>query len=689
MKKHLLSAFAAAALSHAFAQDLLGDLNTRPWIGDGREAPVDEALFYSPRPASEFRAFFVCPKDAKKLSVCIVAAGYYTFKVNGAYPDEAAGISLMPLWSPFNKTVYADRYELDAAILKPWPATNELNVAVGNGFYNIPPLRFWGSKNFRKELSHGEPVFKLALEGVQMSSWQCRQTSVTHNCVYLGARHDATSENTSWKPAVVAKGPSGKIVLRQAPPIGVYKSLCGKSKWLKPGHVQVVDFGENATGVPVFRFRGKRGQEIEILYGERLNADGTVNVLTQTAGQIKRPGMGGRGAPDVAAQRDRFVCSGNAGGDVFRPLFTYHICRYAEIRGLDTLLHDGDVKFDLVSSLVKDASPGVDFVSDCDEINRIHEMCRRTFRSNLVGVQSDCPGRERLGYGGDIVATFEAMMLNYDMREFYLKTLQDFADEASDDGWITETAPYVGVHDCGFGGRSGPVSWALCVPELIDGLLRHYDEKRALDYYPVCARYVRLLSARFPDGIIPHCIGDHEALERAPNNVTATAHWHRFVELTASFARKLALLDDAKEFEMLAQCIKSAFVRSFVDSEGVVANGSQSAQAIALHLGLVPEEMRAKVLNKLIEAVEKKNYAPHTGIFSTRYMLLALSENGRVDIARKIVLHNGFPGYLHMLERGATTLWETWKESANVFSNCHPMFGSVDEWILKYIKPKD
>ena len=63
--------------------------------------------------------------------------------------------------------------------------------------------------------------------------------------------------------------------------------------------------------------------------------------------------------------------------------------------------------------------------------------------SNAIGgIQSDCPGRERLGYGGDIVATCEAYMLNWDMREFYLKTLQVFADEAAADGWITETAPW-------------------------------------------------------------------------------------------------------------------------------------------------------------------------------------------------------------------------------------------------------
>jgi alpha-L-rhamnosidase len=36
-----------------------------------------------------------------------------------------------------------------------------------------------------------------------------------------------------------------------------------------------------------------------------------------------------------------------------------------------------------------------------------------------------------------------------------------------------------------------------------------------------------------------------------------------------------------------------------------------------------------------------------------------------------------------MIDRGATTLWETWKESDNVYSQNHPMFGSVDAWIVK------
>lgn len=669
-------------------------LDDMPWIGDGRPAPTNDAAHYDVRPAPEFRSRFVCPKGMENAVLRMAVAGYYRLSVNGVAPDESAGLSLMPLWSPYGKTIYSDEYSLSVrrveddtshhVPLRPWPETNEVSVVLGNGFYNLPPMRFWGSKIFRNRLASGEPAFKVAIDGAELSDWEWRETKITRNCVYLGAEIDATRDFGEWRPAAKSNGPSGRIVPRRAPKIGVYGTLKGKSRWLKEGEVQVVDFGENNTGVPHFRIRARRGVRIEFLYGERLNADGSVNVLTQAAGQIKK-GNGGPGAPRVAAQRDVYVCSGAADAESFSPPFTWHICRYAEVRGLDRLLSDGDAELKLVSSLVPDAPKLVNHGMTGDrDLDRLHEVCRRTFRANLVGVQSDCPGRERLGYGGDIVATCDAYCLNFDMREFYLKALQDFADEASGDGWISETAPYVGIGDRGFGGRSGPLSWALAVPVLMDALLRHYGEARALDYYPVCARYVRLVAEKYPDGIVPSCLGDHEALKRPPAVLTATAHWHEFVRLTAEFALRLGKTDDEAEFQALAKKVRGAFAARFVKDDGIVGDGSQSAQATGLYLGLVPEHLRTMAFAKLVEAVEAKGCAPTTGIFSTRYMLLALSENGRRDLARRIVLHRGFPGWMHMLDRGATTLWETWRESDNTFSNCHPMFGSVDEWIIRF-----
>ena len=238
--------------------------------------------------------------------------------------------------------------------------------------------------------------------------------------------------------------------------------------------------------------------------------------------------------------------------------------------------------------------------------------------------------------------------------------------------------------DRGFGGRSGPISWALAVPVVMDALLRHYGDTRALAHYDTCARYVRLVAAKFPGGILPACIGDHEALERAPDALVATAHWHEFVRLTAEFAHRLGRSGDEAEFRALAAKIRVAFAARWTKPDGTVGNGTQSAQAIGIYLGLVPDGVRGTAFAKLVAAVEAKRCVPTTGIFSTRYMLLALSENGRTDLARRMVLQRGATGWMHMLDRGATTLWETWRESDDVYSNCHPMFGSVDEWIIRF-----
>ena len=713
-----VAASAAASVASSTIAAAGHPLDDVPWIGDGRPER-NGADWYEEDPAPEFMAEFVLPEGVTETKIHFACAGFGWFYVRGAYMSPGG---LDTLWSVYDKTVYSTSTQVLGAgasqgfELKSYPATNRVYVRLGNGFYNLPPLRFWGSLCFRETLAHGRPCFKLAIDGVDAPlRWKWRETDVVRNSVYLGTEVDATrftttvrdfmaerrAENERWKPAAVVKGPKGKIVEwpRGNPKMGTVDIHHGESKWLKEGEVQVVDFGENASGVPSFTFRDEpRSNRIEIVYGERLNADGSVNPLTQTAGQVKRPGMGGPGAPDLACQRDVYVCRGpqtlppgwmitsaDLRAETFRPPFTWHVFRYAEIRGARHLVenaHRGVLS--MLSLLVRQAKEAKSFKTDDFDLAAIHEMCRRTFQSNLIGgVQSDCPGRERLGYGGDIVATYEAYMLNFDMREIYLKILRDFADEAEDDGWITETAPYVGIADRGFGGRSGPISWALVVPELIDGIMRHYDDRRALDFYPVCARYVRLVAEKCPDGIVPNCIGDHEALERAPNGCIATAHWHRFVSLTAKFARVLGRNADAAEFGALAEKIRGAFVAKYVKG-GVVANGTQSAQSIGLYLGLVPDGQREAALARLVAAVEEKGCAPTTGIFSTRYMLMYLSENGRTDLARKIVLHKGFPGWLHMIERGATTLWETWRESDDKYSNCHPMFGSVDEWILKH-----
>jgi hypothetical protein len=77
---------------------------------------------------------------------------------------------------------------------------------------------------------------------------------------------------------------------------------------------------------------------IELKYGEILFPNGSVNPLTSTAGQIKKPGCCGACAPSVAYQRDVLLVNAAEAGaqsDVasytFTPAFTWHAYRFLEI----------------------------------------------------------------------------------------------------------------------------------------------------------------------------------------------------------------------------------------------------------------------------------------------------------------------------------------------------------------------
>jgi len=157
--------------------------------------------------------------------------------------------------------------------------------------------------------------------------------------------------------------------------------------------------------------------------------------------------------------------------------------------------------------------------------------------------------------------------------------------------------------------------------------------------------------------------------------------------MLSRLARILGREEEANDYQRLAEHIKQSYASQFVTAgTGVVASGSQAAQAFALALDMLPEADRPAAIESLVRDIEEK-HGGHltTGIFGTKYMLDALSREGRVGTAYRVVNQRDFPGWGFMLEQGATTLWEHWKFSDNTFSHNHPMFGSVSQWFYNWL----
>jgi len=216
-------------------------------------------------------------------------------------------------------------------------------------------------------------------------------------------------------------------------------------------------------------------------------------------------------------------------------------------------------------------------------------------------------------------------------------------------------------------------------------LYRYYGDREVIArHYEACARYLELVKGQCPDLIVPRCIGDHEALEKAPETLTATAHFYQWARLVADFATILGKPEEAKKFGALADDIRSAFQKKFV-AGGKVGQGRQGEQAFGLYHQLIPEADRPAALEILRKDIEAHGGALTTGIFGTKYLLDVLSTEGLEEWAGKLAVRREFPSWGYMLDNGATTLWETWKPSDNTYSQNHPMFGSVDEWMMKHV----
>lgn len=668
------------------------------WVCDSKPQPADDSLLFRDNPAPLFRKEFTLPKKIRKATLYISGLGYYEASLNGR---QVGNHFLDPGWTDYRKTIFYNTYDVTGILSG---GKNCLGVELGNGWYNPLPLRLWGRINMRSTLVTGSSRFISRLVVVYAdntkeaivsdASWRATDGPVVRNNIYIGSIVDERRrvkgwnlpglDDHEWRQAAVTTSPGGRLLSMQQPPIRMGTTIRPVSIRQLGDGKYLVDLGRNFGGVVRLYASGRRGDEIHLKYGELLYTDGLLNGMTSVAGQTKSKGSGGPGAPDIAFQEDHFILSGK-GRDTLFPKFTFHGFRYVEIDG-----YPGSLTKDDIQGIPLHSDNGVAGTFHCSDslFNRIQTASVNTFLSNLFSIQSDCPHREKLGYGGDIVATSEALMANFDMHDFYSKTIGDYVDEEQPDGALPETAPYVGISDEGLTPTAGPIGWGTVVPQLLYQLYQYYGDKQLVaDHYQAARDWVEFLAAHADHYIITRGIGDHESLDPKQVELSGTALFF----YNATLVEKLALLLDRKEdaghYHQLSERIRTAFIAKFYNAQtGEVGTHTEANQSFALYFRLLPPAEEPKALAVLRdEIVTRKNTHISTGIFGTKFMFETLSENGLSQLACEMADQRDFPGWGNMLANGATTLWEHWAFSDNTFSHNHPMFGSISGWFYKYL----
>lgn len=673
------------------------------WIDDGKALPERDENFYKPDPAPLLRREFTLAKPITRARLHLAGLGLCLPSLNGKRLEDHI---FDPPWTAFDKRVLFRTHDVTEQLTE---GKNCLGLALGNGWYNPLPLRMWGQRNIRDSVATGRPRVIACLvvdhpDGSQTvlttgSGWSTTGGPTLRNSIYLGEERDARLslpgwdkagfDASAWKTARVTDAPLEPLRPLDMRPIRAEKKISAVAVTTPEAGIHIVDFGTNLTGIPEINLHVPAGTRVTFRFGELLNADGTLNPLTSVCGQIKgtrkladgsTQSVGGPGAPEIAWQQDIYIAA-DGGAECYRPDFTFHGFRYMEISGLPGAPAPADCFAIPFHCDLPDAGS---FSCSNELLNSIQKICRRTFVSNVIGVQSDCPHRERFGYGGDIVATSEAFIMNFNMAGFYAKTVRDWGDAARPDGRFTDTAPFVGIDYCGVG-------WSMIHPLLLEQLYQHYGNRPLLDeQLPAAIRWFEGEAARRKDGLVISGLGDHEALGKvkAKGPALTTPMFIDTARRIARLARVTGNEKDAKRCDAWADESAAAWSKEFLDpASGKVAEGSQSEQTFALGFDAAAPADRKAVFDTLVTDLTAPEDGPRlaTGIFGTHFLLEQLSKEGRNDLAYALANRKTFPSWGWMLENDATTLWEHWAGSDGTYSNNHPMFGSISGWFFRWL----
>jgi len=626
-----------------------------------------------------FRKEFMVDQNIKSASIDISGLGHYELYINGTKVGDRF---LSPGWSYYQKRCLYNNYDITKYLIK---GKNVIGVLVGNGFFNI------NRERYRKlVVAYGYPqlIFNIKVKKNDdtilniVSDTDCKVTpsAITYSSIFGGEDYNAMFEqenwnrsgfdDSKWQRPVVINDPLIKLVPEEDFPLKIMQGFePQKVSTSKTGRT-IYDFGQNASGIISLKVKGNKGARIQIRPDELINKEGNI---TQRSG----------GGPF------EFNYTLKGGGvEEWQPRFTYYGFRYADVEIVEP--ENSETKTEVLELKMlhtRNSSPSAGTFSCSDTLfNQIFELISWGIKSNLASVTTDCPHREKLGWLEQTYLIGPSMHYNFDIHALYRKIVSDMMDSQLENGLVPDIAPEYVPFQGGF--RDSPEWGSACV--IIPWqLYKWYGNKDVLEQaYPMMKRYVAYLQDKAQNNILDYGLGDWYDLgpehpgeaQLTPKAVTATSIYYYDLKIIARVARLLNLEEDVKRYADLSEQVRAVFLKTFYNPEtGICSTGSQTAYAMPLYTGIIPDNEKAKVFNNLVDSIKENDFALTSGDVGYHFLVRVLSENGRSDVLYKMNNRSDRPGYGYQLKRGATALTESWAALADV-SNNHMMLGHLMEW---------
>jgi alpha-L-rhamnosidase len=670
------------------------------WISLGEGPPQDvdppsgdeyDEMGIALTPSPYLRREFRLEKPIRRARLHAAARGIYEPYLNGVRVGDDV---LAPGWTDYRKRVQYQTYDVTGLLAE---GQNALGVVLGDGWYS----GFFGFDPKTRGAHYGSsPQFLAQLEveyedGTTESissddSWTSSTGPILYSDLLMGESYDARREVPGWnEPRFDDSGwygvgveEIGDIPLVAQPDEGVKvtEEVAAKTVTEPESGRYVFDMGQNMVGWVRLKVEGEAGTEVTLRHAEALNPDGTIYTTNLR----------------FARQMDRYVLKGG-GEEVYEPRFTFHGFRYVEVSG-----YPGEPPLDAITGRVVHSAtpPAGSFECSSPMVNKLQSNILWGQRGNFLSIPTDCPQRdERLGWMGDAQIFVRTASFNMDVAAFFEKWMVDVEDAQGPEGAFPDVAPLFGDRSEAFLRRGSP-AWGdagVIVPWTI---YRTYDDTRIIErHYDAMSRWMRYLREANPNLLRRNKLGNNYGDwlspkgDHTPRDLLATAYWAYNAKLMAEMAEAVGRHEDAKGYEQLFEEIRGAFNDAYVAPDGRIKGDTQTCYVLALHMDLLPEELRAKAAEHLVRAVEREDWHLSTGFVGVGYLCPVLTEAGRADVAYRLLNNETYPSWGYTIKNGATTIWERWDgwteengfQSPNMNSFNHYSLGSVGEWLYRYV----
>ncbi len=624
------------------------------------------------------RKRFEAPGDGQTTLVYVNSLGYHELYVNG---EKVGDEVLAPAVSQLNKRTLYCTYDITPYIEK---GENDLVLWMGQGWYRPghPGVVYEGPLvKVRMETCEGD-AWKRVL--TSDSSWQAAESGYSGIDDWTpghfgGERVEAalvpadlspgSLDKLSWHPAACIEVPAGAVSPQMTEGNRILDTVQPVSVTMLPDGLCLVDLGQVLTGWFEIRFPPlNAGQEIVLEYTDLIKEDGEFYNQRQV---------------------DRYIASGKE-GEVFRNKFNYHGFQYIRIAGLKKAPELETMSAYPICTDFRDASS---FECSDKDMNAIHDMVHRTIRNlSLGGYMVDCTQLERLGYGGDGNASTQTAQTMFDLSPMYANWMRAWGDAARENGDLPHTAPNPywaggGPYWCGF---LITASWRTYV---------NYGDSRLIEqYYPQMAAWLGFVEAHMVDGILRPWpfeegfrnwyLGDWASptgvFPKEPESVDLVDNCFISIcyETMAKIADLLKKGGDAESYTEKSVRLRERIQQEFYKPDSATyATATQIDMTFPLLARVTPDTLVEKVTQKLFDLTENV-YKGHlsTGLVGVPTLVEWAVGQNQPEFIYSMLKKREYPGYLYMIDNGATATWEHWNGSRSRSHNC---FNGIGSWFYE------